>query len=157
MARRASAGVLLYRIRAGISEVFLVHPGGPWWQKKDAGAWSIPKGEIEEGGDALATAQREFQEETGSRVTGDFVPLTPVQQPAGKLVYAWAVRGDIETASIKSNTFLMEWPPRSGKQQEFPEIDRGEWFAIAAAKKKILAGQRGFLDQLQEQLDSHRT
>jgi predicted NUDIX family NTP pyrophosphohydrolase len=154
MTKTTSAGVLLYRIRAGIAEVFLVHPGGPYWQKKDAGAWSIPKGELELGDDALTTARREFYEETGSQVTGKFVPLTPLQQPSGKLVHAWAVRGEIDASSITSNTFLMEWPPRSGTQQEFPEIDRGEWFTIATAKEKILAGQRGFLEQLLEELDS---
>jgi predicted NUDIX family NTP pyrophosphohydrolase len=156
MTKTATAGVLLYRIRAGIAEVFLVHPGGPYWQKKDAGAWSIPKGELELGDDALTTARREFYEETGSHVSGKFVPLTPLQQPSGKLVHAWAVRGEIDASSITSNTFLMEWPPRSGTQQEFPEIDRGEWFSIATAKEKILAGQRGFLEQLLEELDSRQ-
>lgn len=154
MTKTTSAGVLLYRIRGGIVEVFLVHPGGPYWQKKDAGAWSIPKGELEAGDDALAAARREFYEETGSQVTGKFVPLTPLKQPGGKLVHAWAVRGDIDASSTTSNTFLMEWPPRSGTQQEFPEIDRGEWFTIATAKEKILAGQRRFLELLLEKLDS---
>lgn len=147
-----SAGVLLYRVRAGNPEVFLVHPGGPYWQNRDAGAWSIPKGQLEEGGDALATGQREFQEETGSQVSGEFIPLTPLKQPGGKLVHAWAVRGELDASSITSNTFSMEWPPHSGKQREFPEVDRGEWFTIAAAKEKILPGQCGFLDQLQEKL-----
>ena len=156
MTKTTSAGVLLYRVRAGVVEVFLVHPGGPYWQEKDAGAWSIPKGELEVGDDALTTAQREFYEETGSPATGEFVPLTPLKQPGGKLVHAWAVRGEIDASSITSNTFLMEWPPRSGKRQEFPEIDRGEWFTIAAAKEKILTGQRGFLDQLLEQLGSRQ-
>ena len=131
-----------------------MHPGGPYWNNKDAGAWTIPKGEIEEGSDALATARREFQEETGSPVSGELVPLTPIRQPGGKLVHAWAVRGDIDAASLTSNKFLMEWPPRSGRRQEFAEIDRGEWFSIVMAKEKILAAQRGFLDQLQEQLRS---
>jgi predicted NUDIX family NTP pyrophosphohydrolase len=153
MPRAASAGILLYRIRAGMLEVFLVHPGGPYWQKKDDGAWSIPKGELEEGADALATAQREFLEETGSRVTGEFVPLTPLKQKSGKLVHAWAVNGDVDASSITSNTFRMEWPPRSGKEQEFPEIDRGAWFPIPVAEEKILSGQRGFLDQLERQID----
>ena len=151
---KASAGILLYRMQAGVLEVFLVHPGGPYWQKKDAGAWSIPKGELEEGADALAAAQREFQEETGAQVRGEFVPLTPLKQPSGKVVHAWAVEGDIDAASIKSNTFSIEWPPRSGKREEFPEVDRGEWFTIAAAKEKILQGQRGFLDKLQTQLET---
>jgi len=152
MSAKTSAGILLYRFRGGIPEVFLVHPGGPFWKKKDLGAWSIPKGESEEGIDALATARREFHEETGSEVNGEFVPLAALKQPSGKIVCAWAVRGDIDPASIRSNTFAVEWPPRSGKQQSFPEVDRGEWFAIPAAKEKILPGQRGFLDQLQEYL-----
>jgi predicted NUDIX family NTP pyrophosphohydrolase len=157
MAKRISAGILLYRLREGTCEVFLVHPGGPYWRGKDAGAWSIPKGELEEGADALATARREFHEETGSRISGEFVPLTPLQQPSGKLVYAWAVSGDIDASSIASNTFSIEWPPRSGSEQEFPEVDRGEWFTIAAAQEKIAAGQRGFLDQLREHLDARRS
>jgi len=154
MAKRISAGILLYRLRAGTLEVFLVHPGGPYWTRKDAGAWSIPKGEVEEGADPLGTARREFEEETGSAIHGDFVPLTPLKQPSAKLVYAWAASGDIDASSVKSNTFSMEWPPRSGKRQEFPEVDRGEWFSVAAAKEKITAGQRGFLDQLQAHLDT---
>jgi len=156
MTTSVSAGILLYRIRAGMLEVFLVHPGGPYWQKKDAGVWSIPKGELEEGADALATAQREFREETGSEVSGEFVPLPPLKQPSGKLVHAWAVDGDVDATSITSNTFRMEWPPRSGKQQEFPEIDRGAWFPLSAAKEKILSGQRGFLEQLEQQIDAGR-
>ncbi len=156
MTTSVSAGILLYRIRAGMLEVFLVHPGGPYWQKKDAGVWSIPKGELEEGADALATAQREFREETGSEVSGEFVPLPPLKQPSGKLVHAWAVDGDVDATSITSNTFRMEWPPRSGRQQEFPEIDRGAWFPLSAAKEKILSGQRGFLEQLEQQIDAGR-
>ena len=131
-----------------------MHPGGPYWTRKDAGAWSIPKGEVEEGADALATARREFEEETGSAIHADFVALTPLKQPSGKLVYAWAVNGDIDASSVKSNTFSMEWPPRSGRQQQFPEVDRGEWFTIAAANEKITPGQHGFLDQLRAGLDS---
>jgi predicted NUDIX family NTP pyrophosphohydrolase len=156
MSKAISAGVLLYRIRAGTPEVFLVHPGGPYWQHKDAGAWSIPKGEVEDGADPLAAAQREFHEETGSRVSGEFVALTPLKQRSGKLVHAWAVKGDIDAASIASNSFSIEWPPRSGQQREFPEVDRGEWFTIAAAREKISAGQRGFLDQLQHLLVERR-
>ncbi|HXX84765.1 MAG TPA: NUDIX domain-containing protein [Casimicrobiaceae bacterium] len=153
MPKRISAGILLYRVRAGTVEVFLVHPGGPYWQRKDGGAWSIPKGELEEGADALETALREFQEETGSRPEGEFISLAPLKQPSGKLVYAWTLRGDIDASSIRSNTFTMEWPPRSGQRQEFPEVDRGEWFVMAAAREKILPGQRGFLEQLQTHLD----
>ena len=153
MARETSAGVLAYRRRDAGPEFLLAHPGGPYWQHKDAGAWSIPKGEIDDGGDPLATARREFQEETGSPVSGEFIPLMPLKQPSGKLVHAWAVSGDIDASSITSNTFSIEWPPRSGRQQEFPEVDRGEWLTIAAAKEKVSVGQRGFLDQLQARLD----
>ena len=131
-----------------------MHPGGPYWQHKDAGAWSIPKGELEEGADALATARREFHEETGFEVSGEFVALAPLRQRSGKLVHAWAVKGDIDASSIASNTFSIEWPPRSGNQRQFPEVDRGEWFTIAVAQEKISAGQRGFLDQLQQYLGS---
>jgi predicted NUDIX family NTP pyrophosphohydrolase len=151
---KTSAGILLYRTRAGALEVFLVHPGGPYWKNKDAGTWSIPKGELRKGDDLLATAQREFEEETGSRVSGEFVPLTPLKQPSGKVVHAWAVEGDIDASAIKSNAFSIEWPPRSGRMQDFPEVDRGDWFAIAAAQEKILSGQRGFLDQLRTLLDA---
>jgi predicted NUDIX family NTP pyrophosphohydrolase len=152
MARKLSAGILLYRVRSGAPEVFLVHPGGPFWTKKDAGAWSIPKGEFEEGDDPLETARREFLEETGSPVSGGFVALTPLKQKSGKLVHAWAAEGDIDAASIRSNTFSMEWPPRSGKQQEFPEVDRGEWFSIPAAREKLHQGQLGFLDELESKI-----
>jgi predicted NUDIX family NTP pyrophosphohydrolase len=152
MAKRISAGILLYRFQAETLEVFLVHPGGPYWQGKDAGAWSIPKGELDNGGDALATARREFEEETGSPVDGEFLPLTPLKQPGGKLVYVWALRGDIDAASIRSNTFTLEWPPRTGRRQEFPEVDRGAWFKLEAATQMILPGQRGFLEQLRAHL-----
>jgi predicted NUDIX family NTP pyrophosphohydrolase len=152
VAKRVSAGILLHRLRSGTLEVFLVHPGGPFWRGKDAGAWSIPKGEVEEGDDLLKTAQREFEEETGSRVSGEFFALTPLKQKSGKVVHAWALSGDIDASSVRSNTFSMEWPPRSGRQQEFPEVDRGAWFTIAVAREKILPGQRGFLDQLQEHI-----
>jgi predicted NUDIX family NTP pyrophosphohydrolase len=149
MAKKQSAGILLYRCRSGVLEVFLVHPGGPFWAKKDAGAWSIPKGEFEEGDDPLEAARREFLEETGLPVEGTFLALKPLKQRGGKLVHAWAVEGDIEASSVRSNTFSMEWPPRSGRQQEFPEVDRGEWFAIPAAREKLLAGQHRFLDELE--------
>jgi predicted NUDIX family NTP pyrophosphohydrolase len=152
VAKRVSAGILLHRLRNGTLEVFLVHPGGPFWRGKDAGAWSIPKGEVEEGDEPLNTAQREFEEETGSRVSGEFFALKPLKQKSGKLVHAWALSGNIDASSVRSNTFSMEWPPRSGRQQEFPEVDRGAWFTIAAAREKILPGQRGFLDQLQEHI-----
>jgi len=115
MAKKTSAGIVLYRIRSDVLEVFLVHPGGPFWAKKDAGAWSIPKGEFEEGVDPLETAKREFHEETGTLIDGAFIELTPLRQPGGKLIYGWAVNGDIDASSIKSNMFSMEWPPRSPK------------------------------------------
>ena len=130
-----------------------MHPGGPYWQHKDAGSWSVPKGEVDEGGDLLATARREFEEETGLRPDGKFVPLAPLKQASGKLVHAWALEGDIDTSSVRSNSFTIEWPPRSGQRQEFPEVDRGEWLAIAIARDKILPGQRGFLDELQAWID----
>jgi predicted NUDIX family NTP pyrophosphohydrolase len=146
---KKSAGVLLFREANGRREVLLVHPGGPFWAKKDAGAWSIPKGEIGEGEDPLAAARREFEEETGARPTGEAVALEPRRQPGGKLVYAWAVRGDLDPAAVKSNTFSMEWPPRSGRRQEFPEIDRAAWFTLDEARGKILKGQAPFLDDLE--------
>ena len=126
-----------------------MHPGGPFWVKKDAGAWSIPKGESEDDADLLETAKREFLEETGSPIDGRYVSLTPLKQRSGKLVHAWAVEGDIDAASVRSNTFSMEWPPRSGKQQEFPEVDKGGWFTLSAAREKLLAGQLGFLEELE--------
>lgn len=154
MASRTSAGILLYRFRGGVPEVFLVHPGGPYWTNKDEGAWSIPKGEFDDGDDALAAARREFEEETGQRIDGDFVALTPQKQKSGKVVHAWAVEGDVDAAAIVSNTFTVEWPPRSGKRQAFPEVDRAAWLELGAARAKILAGQRGFLDELKQQLRS---
>jgi len=146
---KRSAGILLFRDSSGGLEVLLIHPGGPFWMKKDAGAWSIPKGLIDEGEDPLAAARREFEEETGGRADGEAVPLEPLRQPGGKIVQAWAVRGDYDPAALKSSTFSMEWPPKSGHRQEFPEVDRAGWFDLAAAREKILAGQRGFLDQLE--------
>src|SRR5436190_17550640 len=131
--KKLSAGIVLFRILSKKPEVFLVHPGGPFWAKRDHGSWSIPKGEFSEGADPLETAKREFLEETGSSVEGVFIALTPLRQPSGKLVYAWAVRGDIDAASIKSNLFRMEWPPGSGTQREFPEVDRGQWFTMSQA------------------------
>jgi predicted NUDIX family NTP pyrophosphohydrolase len=152
--RKTSAGILLYRIRDGAVEVFLVHPGGPYWARKDDGAWSIPKGEAAEGVDLLKTAYTEFHEETGSPLHGRPMSLEPIKQAGGKVVHAWAVQGDIDAASIRSNTFALEWPPRSGKTQEFPEVDRGAWFDLPAARRKLLAAQRGFIDQLQDLLST---
>jgi len=145
---KESAGLLLYRRSNGLLEVFLVHPGGPFWAKKDAGSWSIPKGEIEAGEDLLEAAKREFQEETGLVPVGTFQPLEPIRQKGGKIVHAWAAECDLDSATIKSNTFSMEWPPRSGKMQEFPEIDRAGWFEIGVAKRKILKSQLALLEQL---------
>ena len=145
---KTSAGVIIYRIREGALEVFLVHPGGPFWARKDLGAWSIPKGEFTEPEDPLAAAIRELQEETGYEAEGPFVPLAPRKQPGGKTVHAWAVEGDLDPRQIKSNTFLLEWPRGSGRQKEFPEVDRAEWFDLAEAKRRILPGQAGFLDEL---------
>jgi len=146
---KQSAGLLLYRFHEGTLEVFLVHPGGPFWAKKDLGAWSIPKGEIDEGEDPLEAARREFEEETGFRPEGMFRELTPVKQRSGKIVHTWAVEGDCDSAAIRSNTFSMEWPPRSGRQQEFPEVDRAGWFSIPEAREKILDGQRALMAQVE--------
>ena len=152
MAKKLSAGILLYRKRDDEIEVFLVHPGGPFWAKKDDGAWSIPKGEYDEGEDPLVVAKREFHEETGSQVSGDGLPLTPLKQPSGKVITAWAVEGEVDPAALRSNTFSIEWPPKSGKQQEFPEVDRAMWCDLATARQKLLPGQHAFLDQLQQLL-----
>lgn len=148
MPKKLSAGIVLYRRTGERLEVFLVHPGGPFWAKKDAGAWSIPKGEYAEGEDPEAVARREFQEETSCEVTGRLQVLTPLKQPSGKVISAWAVEGDFDPALLKSSMFPLEWPPRSGKIQHFPEVDRGAWFDILTAQEKMLAGQRPFLSEL---------
>jgi predicted NUDIX family NTP pyrophosphohydrolase len=148
MAKKQSAGILMYRFANSTLEVFLVHPGGPFWAKKDAGAWSIPKGEFDEGEDPLETAKREFQEETGFSLEGNFIPLSSLKQPSGKVIRAWALEGNCDAKSIKSNTFSIEWPPHSGKRREFPEVDRAEWLKIPQAREKILPGQRLFLEEL---------
>jgi len=145
---KRSAGLLLYRKRAGALEVFLVHPGGPFWTKKDAGAWTIPKGEIGEDEDPLVAARREMAEETGFSPEGRFIELPQVRQKAGKLVLAWAIEGDCEPALLRSNLFEMEFPPRSGRMAEFPEIDRGDWFSLGEARGRILEAQQPFLDAL---------
>jgi predicted NUDIX family NTP pyrophosphohydrolase len=149
---KKSAGLLLFRETAGHLEVLLVHPGGPFWAKKDDGAWSIPKGGFEEDEDPMAAARREFEEETGFLADEATIPLEPLRQPGGKLVYAWAIKQDLDPSGLTSNTFSMEWPPKSGRHQEFPEVDRAAWFTVEAAGKKILKGQAGFLAQLQEKL-----
>ena len=145
---RRSAGILLYRGSPAGIEVFLVHPGGPFWAKRDSGAWSIPKGESDGDEDLLEAAKREFTEETGARVEGEFIELAPVRQPSGKVVHVWAVEGDVDATTITSNTFSMEWPPKSGVTREFPEVDRAGWFALADARGKLVTGQVPLLDQL---------
>jgi predicted NUDIX family NTP pyrophosphohydrolase len=137
------------RIKDGDVQVLLAHPGGPYFVNQDEGAWTIPKGEPNAGEDLLAAAQREFEEETGVKPTAPFIPLMPIQQKGGKIVYAWAFRGDCDPAALTSNTFTMEWPPHSERQQEFPEIDRAEFYGLAAARRKIKPGQEAFLDELE--------
>jgi predicted NUDIX family NTP pyrophosphohydrolase len=138
----------MYRRSGGTLEVLLVHPGGPFWMKKDAGAWSIPKGEYEAGEEALAAAAREFQEETGLVARGPYTPLTPIRQQGGKVVEAWAFEGDCDAGSLKSTTFSLEWPRGSGRRQEFPEVDRAGWFGLDEARRKILPAQAALLDEL---------
>lgn len=145
---KKSAGLLMYRYHDGAIQTFLVHPGGPFWAKKDLAAWSIPKGEYIPEEDSFTAAKREFEEETGLKASGNFIPLSPIKQPSGKIIHVWAFEGDCEPSTIKSNVFSMEWPPRSGQQQEFPEIDRAGWFSIEDAKVKIQPGQLGFLLEL---------
>jgi predicted NUDIX family NTP pyrophosphohydrolase len=145
---KLSAGILLFRTSDSTLQVFLVHPGGPFWRNKDAGGWSIPKGEYTEGEDPLEAAKREFHEETGFQVHGEFIPLGQIKQSSAKIITAFAVEGDCLPAAIRSNTFSIEWPPKSGRQQEFPEVDRAEWFGLAEARTRIVKGQAGFLDRL---------
>ena len=149
MARRRSAGIVLYRVGHGGPEVLLVHPGGPFWTKKDLGAWSIPKGEYEPDEDPRACALREFEEETGTRLPADeLAELGAVVQKGGKEVTAWAARGDLDPDTVRSNTFSMEWPPRSGRQAEFPEVDRADWFGLDVAREKLVPAQAELLDRL---------
>jgi len=155
MATLRSAGILLFRRRGGETEVLLVHPGGPFWARKDAGAWSIPKGQIEEDEEPRACAIRELEEELGAAPELDpeeLIELGSIKQRAGKVVEAWAVETEFDPAVLASNTFSMEWPPRSGKQQDFPEVDRAEWFDPESAREKILPAQAEFLDRLLERL-----
>jgi predicted NUDIX family NTP pyrophosphohydrolase len=144
-----SAGILLFRRKAKL-EVLLVHPGGPFWAKKNEGSWSVPKGEYAAGEDPAAAAEREFFEETGQRIAGEMIPLGKIRQKSGKEVTAWAVEGDIDCDSIASNTFEMEWPPRSGKMKSFPEVDRAGWFDLSEARGKINEKQAAFLDTLED-------
>ena len=152
MVGKSSAGLLLYRIREAAIEVLLVHPGGPYWKNKDESAWSIPKGEFLPEEDPLAAARREFFEETGVAIEGELRALKPIRQPGGKIVHAWAVEADLDPATIVSNTFEIEWPPRSGRLQSFPEIDRGAWFSLPEARRKIVRGQVPLLEELAQML-----
>jgi predicted NUDIX family NTP pyrophosphohydrolase len=145
---KESAGILLYRRRRGAIEVFLVHPGGPFWKKKDEGAWTIPKGEPNSGEERLIAAIREFAEETGTTLAGDFRTLPAIKQAGGKWVHAFAIEGDLDPTSLVSNEFEMEWPPRSGKRARFPEVDRGAWFSLEDARGRINKGQTALLDAL---------
>ena len=149
---KRSAGILMYRRAVPGLELLLVHPGGPFWKNRDAGAWSIPKGEYSAGEDPLAVAVREFEEEIGARLAGEFRPLGEVVQKGGKIVAAWAVEGDLDPATIRSNTFEIEWPPKSGREAAFPEVDRAGWFSPDEAREKILSSQRPFIARLEEQI-----
>jgi predicted NUDIX family NTP pyrophosphohydrolase len=154
-ASQISAGLLAFR-RKGEIEVLLAHPGGPFWLNKDAGAWTIPKGLSEAGDDLLATAQREFAEETGFTARGDFLPLSPVKQKSGKVVHAWAIEAEFDLAKFKSNTFEMEWPPKSGRRKSFPEIEKVGWFKLPTAETKIHTYQRPFLLELKERFGGRK-
>ncbi|WP_026898261.1 NUDIX domain-containing protein [Daejeonella oryzae] len=147
--KQKSAGILLYRFQNNVLEVLLVHPGGPFWEKKDAGAWSIPKGLFENHEDPLKAAIREMEEETGLQISGDFIELNPVKQRSGKIVYAWAIAGNCNVDEIKSNSFELEWPPKSGVKKSFPEIDKAAWFNMDEAKNKILQAQIPLIKELE--------
>lgn len=148
MTKMQSAGILLFRRLTNETEFFLVHPGGPFFTKRDAGWWTIPKGELLDGEDPLTAAIREFEEETGHLPSGEFIPLGSVQQKGGKIVLGWALEGELDTSAVKSNTFEMEWPPRSGKMKSFPEIDKGAWYNFNEAALKINDRQKAFLEAL---------
>lgn len=152
--KKQSAGILLYRIVNSNPEFFLVHPGGPFWIKKDLHAWSVPKGEFSGEEDPLDAAKREFEEETGIIIKGEFIRLTPVTQKGGKKIFCYGCRGNLNEKDIKSNTFEMEWPPRSGRMKSFPEIDRGEWFGIIEARTRINESQVSFINELTELINS---
>jgi predicted NUDIX family NTP pyrophosphohydrolase len=149
---KVSAGLLLYRVRAGRLQVLLVHPGGPFWARKDSSAWFLPKGEAHPNEELLSAARREFQEETGLAPEGEFLPLGSIRQKSGKAVHAWAVRGNCDPRLIRSNTFTLEWPPHSGTQRQFPEIDRGAFFTLAQAREKMHPAEFAFLLRLKEYL-----
>jgi predicted NUDIX family NTP pyrophosphohydrolase len=150
---KKSAGILVFKKIHGLTEVLLVHPGGPFWAKKDLNSWSVPKGEFEEPEDPFNAAMREFREETGFSPRGEYIALETVKQPSGKLVITWAVEDDIDATKIKSNIFKMEWPPKSGSFKEFPEIDRAEWYSLETAKAKIVKGQIPILENLERILN----
>jgi predicted NUDIX family NTP pyrophosphohydrolase len=152
---KKSAGLLVYRERPGKLELFLIHPGGPFWARKDAGSWSIPKGEFTDE-DPLEAAKREFLEETGFELSGNFQPLTPFRQAGGKTVYAWAVEADVDAEAVKSNLFSIEWPKGSGKMREFPEVDRAGWFSFEEAKRKILKSQISCIEELQKRVSARQ-
>lgn len=154
---RQSAGLLVYRRAKNGLQVFLVHPGGPFWAKKDRGAWSIPKGEFDESEEGLAAARREFREEVGQDIAGVFIALTPRRQPSRKTIHAWAVEGEVDAEALVSNEFELEWPPRSGRMQRFPEVDAGAWFAFDEAKGRIQPGQLPILEELAQLLEERRS
>ncbi len=145
---KKSAGIIVFKKNHDEYEFLLVHPGGPFWAKKDLNSWSIPKGEFGDEEEPLDAAKREFEEETGFKITGEFIELDPVKQPSGKIIFSWAVEGNIDASKVKSNLFKMEWPPRSGAFKEFPEVDCAEWFGFETAKQKILSGQAPILENL---------
>jgi predicted NUDIX family NTP pyrophosphohydrolase len=149
---KQSAGILMYRRRDDRVEVFLIHPGGPFWVKKDDGAWAIPKGEFTNEERPLDAARREFQEETGFPIAGDLTPLEPIRQAGGKIVHAWVIEGDCDADAVKSNTFSMEWPLHSGQMKTYPEVDRAAWFTLEQAETKMLKSQRPLLDQFRRLL-----
>lgn len=149
---KKSAGILFYRLTDGFTEVLLVHPGGPFWVNKDIGAWSVPKGEFEPGEEPLAAAIREVKEELGIEVSGDFLELAPAKQKSGKIIYTWALQRDVDVSNITSNTFELEWPPKSGKMIQVPEVDRAGWFNMQEARDKIIPGQVPVLESLADKL-----
>jgi predicted NUDIX family NTP pyrophosphohydrolase len=153
MVIKKSAGIVVYRFKENV-QIFLVHPGGPYFKNKDAGVWSIPKGEYEEAEDPLLAAKREFREETGFELQGDFIELQPVKQKGGKTVYAWAIEFDLDERAITSNTFAIEWPPKSGKIKDFPEIDKAGWFTVEEAKENINPAQFKLIEELLEKLET---
>jgi predicted NUDIX family NTP pyrophosphohydrolase len=151
--KKQSAGILLYRLHKTQLEIFLVHPGGPFFAKKDLGVWSIPKGEFSDEEIPLDVAKREFNEETGQTIEGNFMELAPIKQKGGKTVYAWAIEGEVDVSKINSNIFTIEWPPRSGKMKAFPEVDKGEWFSVKEAKEKINESQAKLIDELLQRIN----